>query len=141
MKTLLSTLMMVIAMALPAAADPSLPHAKSEFLCITPTERLFRMNVARLNPLYSQPNPEAFAKIMDWLNTPRLKAKLWALEADKILIGAITWSDGSKGFGFALFKDGCMVPGGRGQMSIDDFGNAMDSIGVEPKDLILEVTP
>jgi len=98
--------------------------------CAAETEQDFMARVEKLNAKILIAKPDTRDKIMEMVNGPRIKKKLFLYEADKIAIGLFNLK-GVSMVGIAWFKDGCYVPGTAEVMPSKVFAQIMEAIKVQ----------
>jgi hypothetical protein len=102
-------------------------------ICGTTAEDFINSAVTKNNAKIRVANAKAHGIIMEAINTERAKAKLWAYEADKLVIGLIQ-HQGKLYVGIAMFKDGCVVPGTVKMATAMEFISFITSYGLSMDD-------
>ena len=111
-------------------------HTPDGKTCLIASEKDFRASVTGRKPpiIIRTADGVTLSKILVALNRPRAVAGLYSFEADKLIIGLIKNEKGEVYVGFALFMNGCLLPGGVGTMSLPAWVAFATSAGVSIDD-------
>ena len=105
--------------------------------CALFTTDEFKAANASINPMMISAHGLPLSKILNEMNKTRVDAGLWSLEADHILVG--TWSKQGKIYvSFAMFKDGCLVPGSSQTKTVYEWLKIAEAAGVTFEDFRAE---
>jgi hypothetical protein len=80
-------------------------------------------------------NDKAREAILTSINDARLKAGLWAFEADELMIGIIR-DKGNILIGIVMFKDHCVVPGSVKVFASGAFVQGIMGLGLSMDDFV-----
>ena len=128
-------------LVLPVEAQEMETHIYKRPLVICPdftfSEEEFIRSTAGINPVLLSADGLPLAKILTELNRTRVEAGLFSFEADHILVGV--WSKGGKiNVSFALFQNGCLLPGTSQTKTIYEWLKIAEAAGVTCDDFRAE---
>jgi hypothetical protein len=134
MKNLFKSLLLATALifSAPVVHLATASHAPVPAACAI-TEDQFLASARNMNAKIRVAEDHARVAIINNINDARLKANMWALEADNLMIGIIQ-DKGQLLVGIVMYKDHCVVPGTVKVFPAQDFVAFLVELGLSMDD-------